>query len=85
MRHSLSKTVGIAHLPIPTAGEDALGVIFGEGAEGERKLGFLLTLATEGVDLSVPQLLYLLSPKGGIQVCMAALQMLLQSGEARNT
>lgn len=74
----------MAHLPMPTAVEDALGVIFGEGAEEERKLGFFLTLATEGVDLSVPQLLYLLSPKGGIQVCMAALQMLLQSREARN-
>ena len=84
MVHSLSKTVSIAQLLIPTAVEDALGVTFGEGAEEERKLGFFLTLATQGVDLSVPQLLYLLSPKGGIQVCTAALQMLLQSREARN-
>ena len=58
-----------AHLRIliATVVEAALGATFGEGAEEERNWGIFLALAPQGVDISLPQLLYLLSPKGGIQ------------------
>lgn len=54
-----------AHLHILTATvvEAALGVTFGEGAEEERSRGIFLALAPQGVDISLPQLLHLLSPK----------------------
>lgn len=55
MDRSWSHTVSVARLRMPTAVGDALGVAFWEGAEEERKWGFFPALATQGVELSVPQ------------------------------
>lgn len=54
MDRSWSHTVSVARLRMPTAVGDALGAAFWEGAEEERKWGFFLALATQGVELSVP-------------------------------